>query len=1482
MQHLRFLLPVSALALLGFFVFSPADAGSPPEGGAAAVAMPLKALLIAGGCCHDYETQHRLLYEGIQARANIRVDVVWTHDTSHTPPFDLFEDPDWAQGYDLVIHDECAALQKDPVILGNILNVHKTVPAVHLHCAMHSFRTDAWTRHLGIRSDRHGPHVGIDVEIVDREHPIMKPLEDWQIGKDELYNNVEVFDAHPLAMGHQAYKNNKGEEIKDSAIVAWTNEKQGARSFSTSLGHFNEVVASDEYLDLVVRGALWACGKLDNPVWHQPYTGSNLVHEITPEGAAGAAHTAPAAGAIPVQLAAISTQTQNKNLLHHAIDGDRKTRWCAQGGKKPAWFQVEFDKPVALTGAEIDWEILDQWMRYTIETSGDGKNWSLAFDASHNERGGTRRDAFAAKGVRFLKLNILGQQSNMWPSLWELRLYGTEGKLLVLHASLPAAESAGKAPAYDPAAYAKGGNVPPRAHRLAADEEAAMLADVAVPDGFETTLFAPWQMANYPTGVAAAPNGDLYVSSDGNGSIGRDPGRGRVLRLRDTDADGRADEVTEFVRDVDSPRGLLWDHDRLYLLHPPHITAYHDRDGDGVAESSQRLISNIAFGFKDRPADHTTNGLEMGIDGWIYIAVGDFGFMEATGADGRRLQMRGGGVVRFRPDGTGMETFSDGTRNIYGIATSPTLDLFARDNTNDGGGWNVRFHHLSGLEDHGYPRLYKNFSDENVAPLADYGGGSGCGGFYLDEPGIPAPWNKAPYTVDWGRVGSYRHDVQTRGATFEETGEPARFIKMTRPVDGDVDAMGAVYQASWKGSASFSWKGPEQGYIARVTPTGFTPDPLPDFATLDAAALIEVLRSSPSHVRRLNAQRMLLRRPASADTDAALLEVSGDHSLELPRRVAALYALVLRAGSLEAAPELARDAALRPFVLRALGDLPAHAAASEPLLREGTVSDNPRTRLEAIIAIARLDLAAAADAIASLLGSEDPVLAHTAFRALAKMEAHEVTLPLLEADDPATRLGASRALMRMHRPDIVAALIEELSSQQDFAKRRDLIATLARLCNRDGEWKGDSWSTRPDTRGPYYQPEPWEESPRILAAFNSLLNDPATPSEEATFLAASMGRNRIQNDEGLTRILALAEADPKLLPTAIGQLAGKADIPPAAIPLVIRGASDPGTSPVTLKQAVGLLLQSDDPGAFPAIMAACGSLQTNSEASGVRDAVRAMFVKAPKLENHAHALAEHLAANAGKPTGTWAAVGLLKLAEGKGVGPEAIDFARATIDKSWPEKNKKLAFMDAAFWTRIAFLNDRVRTAMADADPAVAKQADKAAKRLGIQKPGADATPKLASLKPEEAIAQAVAYTKGDVSLGEAVYTRATCMACHTVSEDAPPKGPYLGSIAEIYRRAELAEAIYLPNKTIAQGFKTNLFTLKDGTAMMGFVTDEAGDSVTMRDISSAEHTFLKSAIAKRDTLPNSLMPPGLMMQFSVHEFASLLDYLEALVKKDE
>ena len=118
------------------------------------------------------------------------------------------------------------------------------------------------------------------------------------------------------------------------------------------------------------------------------------------------------------------------------------------------------------------------------------------------------------------------------------------------------------------AALAKSGNIKPSIVKLTPAEETAILkkGGVQVPEGFELTLYAPWQTANYPVYVAASPAGDLYVSSDGCGSLGRDKDRGRVLRLRDKDGDGRADEVTEFIPSIDSPRGLVWDQDRLYVL----------------------------------------------------------------------------------------------------------------------------------------------------------------------------------------------------------------------------------------------------------------------------------------------------------------------------------------------------------------------------------------------------------------------------------------------------------------------------------------------------------------------------------------------------------------------------------------------------------------------------------------------------------------------------------------------------------------------------------------------------------------------------------------------------------------------------------------------------------------------------------------------------------------------------------------------------
>ena len=255
---------------------------------AADAAKPLRVLLVAGGCCHDYATQTRLLEKGIEARVRADVEVVFNPDKSTKATFEIYGNPDWASGYDVVIHDECSADVTDPAYVERILAAHRRgTPAVNLHCAMHSYRwgdfrqavatganNGGWFEMLGLQSTGHGPQQPIEIVFTDRAHPIAKALADWKTVNEELYNNIQVLPtAKVLATGRQLVPPKpKKDEPADpaakpteaSAVVVWTNEygPNKTRVFSTTLGHNNDTVADDRYLDLVTRGLLWAAGKL--------------------------------------------------------------------------------------------------------------------------------------------------------------------------------------------------------------------------------------------------------------------------------------------------------------------------------------------------------------------------------------------------------------------------------------------------------------------------------------------------------------------------------------------------------------------------------------------------------------------------------------------------------------------------------------------------------------------------------------------------------------------------------------------------------------------------------------------------------------------------------------------------------------------------------------------------------------------------------------------------------------------------------------------------------------------------------------------------------------------------------------------------------------------------------------------------------------------------------------------------------------------
>jgi hypothetical protein len=265
----RVLLPI----LTGCFIsFAATPAGAADQ-------KPLRVLLLTGGCCHDYAHQKDILKKGLEARANVVVDQIHTDDSSTKPPLAILGNPDYAKGYDLVIHDECGADINDPKTVEGVLNPHRNgIPGVNLHCAMHCYRIGNpndpvtlgtphgyWFEYLGLQSSGHGAQQPISISFTNKENAVVRGMGDWTTINEELYNNIHIFDAAtPVARGSQTVKARDGGSRTNNFVVAWSNlyGPKKTRVFSTTIGHNNATVEDPRYLDLIARGVLWATGHL--------------------------------------------------------------------------------------------------------------------------------------------------------------------------------------------------------------------------------------------------------------------------------------------------------------------------------------------------------------------------------------------------------------------------------------------------------------------------------------------------------------------------------------------------------------------------------------------------------------------------------------------------------------------------------------------------------------------------------------------------------------------------------------------------------------------------------------------------------------------------------------------------------------------------------------------------------------------------------------------------------------------------------------------------------------------------------------------------------------------------------------------------------------------------------------------------------------------------------------------------------------------
>jgi len=127
--------------------------------------------------------------------------------------------------------------------------------------------------------------------------------------------------------------------------------------------------------------------------------------------------------------ATASTTESDEHAAASANDGDDDTRWCADSGSAPQWWQVDLGEPKNLSGVQIMWEMDDQLYLYVVEGSVDGKEWKMLSDQTGDKtpKAQVQTVNFDAGGIRYVRIRITGGIDDMhWASIFDVKVFGKD------------------------------------------------------------------------------------------------------------------------------------------------------------------------------------------------------------------------------------------------------------------------------------------------------------------------------------------------------------------------------------------------------------------------------------------------------------------------------------------------------------------------------------------------------------------------------------------------------------------------------------------------------------------------------------------------------------------------------------------------------------------------------------------------------------------------------------------------------------------------------------------------------------------------------------------------------------------------------------------------------------------------------------------------------------------------------------------------
>jgi putative heme-binding domain-containing protein len=955
----------------------------------------------------------------------------------------------------------------------------------------------------------------------------------------------------------------------------------------------------------------------------------------------------------------------------------------------------------------------------------------------------------------------------------------------------------------------------------------------------------------------------------------------KILILEDTDGDGRAEKSTVFADGLLIPTGVEPGDGGAYVGVSTELLHFKDTDGDGRAD--QRRVVLSSFGTED--THHILHTLRWGHDGQLCMNQSIYIHTHVETPHGI-VRLNSGGILNLRPGTMELGITMKGLVNSWGHAIDDFGQSFATDGASSAdaglGGINYVIPQAMFFTYAGARRTLNSISPGSYPKF--------CGLEIVRSQHFPDDWQGNFVTCDFRahRVVRFAIDEQGGGYVTREMPDLVRTKDVAfRPIDVKLGPDGAFYIADWSNPiiqhGEVDFRDPrrdhEHGRIWRVTYKARKTVEKPKLVNASNSELLDQLLSPNEHTAR-QAKRLLTERGANILSDLAAWtkKQTTEHN-----QLEALWMYqcidIVEPTLLEQLLN-AKGGRIRAAAVRVLAFWQERLPA-KPVTLASAWQGWPPAPLP--LARAEISTTRALDLLAARVTDDQPRVRIEALRALARIpnaRAAELALSVLQSPSPP---AGKRDGVRGHS-DSPVQFGKEITATNDRFLDYALWLTINDLADpwlaalKSGAWKIEGREKQLEFGLKAIEPA------RASEVLGQLLSDKPLPRDGSGPWTGLIGQAGTPNE--LRRLFD------QVLSNGFDEKGDR-----TALDALEQAASVRNAKPSGDLTALGTLFDHSSDNVRMAAVTLAGSwkdlgkhfskLRAFAESKDTPAAMRLLAIEALRR------------------IGGQGAIDSLSSVTSKETEPAIrrqaiLALAAVKLDKAIPAAVEVLTSASSetnALETWRALLNIKgAALALARALPKsgipqpVAKAGLRAAREGGRNEPelvlaltrGSGLDEGEVSLTEAELKQLAADVTKkGDPARGEEIYRRKelSCVNCHAIGGAGGKVGPDMTSLGASAPVDYLIESVWFPNKKIKEGYHALMVETKDGNEFSGVLVRETSEQLILRDATGKEIPLAKSNIADRRIGTLSLMPAGLIDGLAPAERIDLFRFLSELGK---